>query len=214
VWPEFQQIRDIPPIDSSVCIADLAAMLNRIVSFPRSFLWAVLFVASAAYPEEKVMLCHYPPGNPNNPQNILVGEAAVNAHLRHGDQAGPCPDGCQVDPSICDDGNSCTSDSCDANAVCLQEPVNCDDSDFCTDDSCDPVAGCTYSPTTTPPEAGEVSCNDGLDNDCDRMVDAADSDCAGFCGDGIVQPPEQCDDGNPNPFDGCDRCIIVDITPD
>ena len=34
------------------------------------------------------------------------------------------------------------------------------------------------------------------------------------CGDGIVQPPEECDDANDNPFDGCDRCILVDTTPD
>jgi cysteine-rich repeat protein len=30
----------------------------------------------------------------------------------------------------------------------------------------------------------------------------------------VVQPDEQCDDGNDNPFDGCDGCILVDITPD
>jgi cysteine-rich repeat protein len=159
-------------------------MLKRI-------LFAVLFVASASYADEKVTLCHYPPGNSNNPQNIVVGEAAVAAHLRHGDQIGACPSGCQVDPSICDDGNACTSDSCDANGVCVSEPVNCDDSDSCTVDSCDPVAGCVYSP-----------------------VDAPDSDCPGFCGDGILQAPEGCDDGNDNPFDGCDDCIIVDIGPD
>ena len=105
-------------------------MMKRIASFPRGVLFSVLFVASAAYAEEKVTLCHYPPGNPNNPQNILVGEPAVYAHLRHGDQVGPCPSGCQVDPSVCDDGNACTSDSCNANAVCVQEPVDCDDGDF------------------------------------------------------------------------------------
>jgi cysteine-rich repeat protein len=187
-------------------------MLKRIAICCRVFLPAVL-LASAAYAEERVTLCHYPPGNSNNPHNIVVGDAAVNAHLRHGDQIGPCPTGCQVDPSICDDGNACTSDSCDENTVCVQEPVNCDDSDFCTDDWCDPVTGCSYSQTATPPQVREFSCSDGLDNDCDGTVDAADSDCA-RCGDGIVRPPEQCDDGNDNPFDGCDDCIFVDTNPD
>ena len=187
-------------------------MLKRIAFFLPVVLSAVL-VVSAANAEEKIALCHYPPGNPNNPQNIVVGEAALKAHLRHGDLIGACPAGCQVDSSVCDDGNACTSDSCAANGACVQEPVNCDDSDFCTDDRCDPVAGCTYSRTATPPEVREVSCHDALDNDCDGLVDAADSDCS-FCGDGIVQPPEQCDDANPNPFDGCDRCRLVDITPD
>jgi cysteine-rich repeat protein len=195
-------------------MADLDAMLKRMAAFRHVCLSAVLVVASAAFAQEKVTLCHYPPGNSNNPQNILVGQAAVDAHLRHGDQIGPCASGCQVDPSICDDGNACTSDSCDANGVCVQEPVNCDDSSFCTVDSCDPVAGCIDSPTGTPPETREVSCSDAFDNDCDGSVDAADSDCAGFCGDGIVQPPEECDDGNDNPFDGCDQCVVIDTTPD
>lgn len=187
-------------------------MLKRTPFFLRVSLSAV-FVASAAYADEKVTVCHYPPGNPGNPHNIVVGAAALNAHLRHGDHVGTCPTGCEVDPSGCDDGNACTSESCDANGVCVQEPANCDDSDFCTDDSCDPAAGCSYSPTATPPQVPEVSCNDSLDNDCDGAVDAADSDCW-RCGDGILQPPEQCDDGNTNPFDGCDDCFIVDINPD
>ncbi|MCK5063173.1 MAG: DUF4215 domain-containing protein, partial [Candidatus Aenigmarchaeota archaeon] len=43
------------------------------------------------------------------------------------------------------------------------------------------------------------------------------SDCpAGpYCGDGIVQSPEQCDDGNDNNTDGCtDQCIIEDCGDD
>jgi cysteine-rich repeat protein len=35
-----------------------------------------------------------------------------------------------------------------------------------------------------------------------------------ICGDGLLQPGEECDDGNDNPYDGCDECRIVDITPD
>jgi cysteine-rich repeat protein len=34
------------------------------------------------------------------------------------------------------------------------------------------------------------------------------------CGNGVVEEAEQCDDGNTNPFDGCDTCVIVDTTPD
>jgi len=35
--------------------------------------------------------------------------------------------------------------------------------------------------TCTPTEAFEVSCSDGLDNDCDGAVDANDTDCQGTC---------------------------------
>jgi cysteine-rich repeat protein len=33
------------------------------------------------------------------------------------------------------------------------------------------------------------------------------------CGNGVVEGTEECDDGNTNPFDGCDECILVDINP-
>jgi cysteine-rich repeat protein len=287
----------------------------------RRTLWllsmALLASAETARADKKVTLCHLPPGNPANPQTISVGEAAVAAHLAHGDQLGACQLTC---PASCDDGNLCTSDSCGANGQCqhslvscedgvvctrdacdpavgcLRLPndglscddgndctsadacagtvcrgtaiadccagdadcddrdpctedacflgrcqnslrncavenkclagfcnanaqgacetteVSCDDSNVCTDDACDPVFGCTHSATLTPPEPSEVSCADTADNDCDGNVDSADPDCF-RCGDGVIQTGEQCDDGNDNPFDGCDRCILVDITP-
>lgn len=41
--------------------------------------------------DEKVTICHIPPGNPGNAKTITVGASAVNAHLGHGDTLGPCP---------------------------------------------------------------------------------------------------------------------------
>jgi hypothetical protein len=47
--------------------------------------------------EEKVTICHYPPGNPANVQVITVGASAVPAHVaNHGDglfNNGPTPCG-------------------------------------------------------------------------------------------------------------------------
>ena len=40
--------------------------------------------------EAKVFVCHVPPGNPENPVTIEVGESAVPAHLAHGDTEGEC----------------------------------------------------------------------------------------------------------------------------
>ena len=40
--------------------------------------------------EVKVVLCHVPPGNPENPLTIEVDESAVPAHLAHGDTEGEC----------------------------------------------------------------------------------------------------------------------------
>jgi hypothetical protein len=42
----------------------------------------------------KVTLCHIPPGNPANAQTITVGQAAVAAHLAHGDYLGECHTAC------------------------------------------------------------------------------------------------------------------------
>lgn len=40
--------------------------------------------------EAKVLVCHVPPGNPENPHTVEVGESAVPAHLAHGDTEGAC----------------------------------------------------------------------------------------------------------------------------
>src|SRR5678815_4534756 len=71
-----------------------------------SLSFALLALPAAASAEKRVTVCHLPAGNPGNPQTISVGEAAVHAHLAHGDELGPCVAGCT---SGCDDGNLCTS---------------------------------------------------------------------------------------------------------
>ncbi|MGM0649129.1 MAG: DUF7619 domain-containing protein [Bacteroidota bacterium] len=38
----------------------------------------------------KILVCHTPPGNPENPQTICISPNAVPAHLAHGDCVGPC----------------------------------------------------------------------------------------------------------------------------
>ena len=41
--------------------------------------------------QEKVAICHRPPGNPENEYTIFVSENAVPAHEAHGDTRGLCP---------------------------------------------------------------------------------------------------------------------------
>ncbi len=43
-------------------------------------------------PQEKVTICHVPPGNPSNAHTITVGAPALAAHLAHGDTKGVCPE--------------------------------------------------------------------------------------------------------------------------
>ena len=39
-------------------------------------------------PDNKVLICHVPPGDPSDFHTIRVGEKAVAAHLAHGDYDG------------------------------------------------------------------------------------------------------------------------------
>ena len=38
----------------------------------------------------KISICHLPPGNPNNKQDLEIATAALDAHLSHGDWLGAC----------------------------------------------------------------------------------------------------------------------------
>jgi hypothetical protein len=47
--------------------------------------------APAQSGEDKVTICHFPPGNRENAHTIVVGASAVPAHLElHGDTLGEC----------------------------------------------------------------------------------------------------------------------------
>ena len=44
----------------------------------------------AGYGYGIVVICHIPPGNPDNAHTLTVGASAVSAHLAHGDTLGQC----------------------------------------------------------------------------------------------------------------------------
>jgi hypothetical protein len=159
-----------------------------------------LLLAGAAAADNKVKVCHVPPGNPSNFQTITISENALQAHLSHGDLAGECSAHCS---QLCDDGNACTVDACDASGHCAAShpPVNCDDGNLCTTDTCNPATGCSSVPRT---------CTDSnlcTINSCDPLT--------GAC----IFPPVACDPGEtcnpangtcePNGVDECasDPCV-------
>jgi cysteine-rich repeat protein len=84
----------------------------------------------------------------------------------------------------CDDGNACTNDACQPGVGCTHTTVNCSDSNGCTDDRCDPAAGCQH------PLAAK----------CIAPLLAGLLDT---CGDGHLDPGEECDDGNTRSGDCC-----------
>ena len=106
---------------------------------------ALLLPGSAAAAQDKVKVCHRPPDNPLNYHTITISPKALADHLAHGDIVGECQFACE---QLCDDGDKCTihvgvwnsrAQRCDCSNA---GPVNCDDGNACTTDSCDPATGC------------------------------------------------------------------------
>jgi hypothetical protein len=65
----------------------------------------------------------------------------------------------------CDDGDACTtSDACSAGNCVGGPPLNCEDDDLCTNDDCNPATGCTHT---------AVCCDDGdpcTDDTCNPIT--------------------------------------------
>jgi cysteine-rich repeat protein len=121
----------------------------------------------------------------NTPDDGLCDNGVFCDGIELCDPVSDCQPGTPVD---CDDGVSCTDDSCDeVNDVCANDPndLNCpDDGLFCTGiEFCDAVISCSF--TGDPCGVGTI-CNEAAGT-CDRVPG---------CGDGFVDPGEDCDDGN------------------
>ena len=100
----------------------------------------------------------------------------------------------------CDDGDACTTADACAQGACRGGPaLSCDDGNVCTDDACDPASGCTHANNTR-------SCNDG------DACTTSDACSQGACRGG---PALSCDDGNVCTDDACDPasgCIHANNT--
>ncbi len=124
--------------------------------------------------------------------------------------AGTCQAGT---PPNCDDGVSCTVDSCDeVGDTCVNTPDDnlCDDGLFCNGaETCDPVNDCQAG---TPPNCDDGvgctidSCNEGTDS-CDNLPSDPLCDDGLFCnGAETCDPVLDCQAGtDPCPGDTCDE---------
>jgi hypothetical protein len=81
-----------------------------------SFISPILVFAGDDHKEShKIVICHLPPGNPENIQTIEIDEHSLDTHLGHGDYVGECgevvtpPD---TDPIVCDTGFHLVDNAC------------------------------------------------------------------------------------------------------
>ena len=131
-------------------------------------------------------------------------------------QNGACGDGIRHPEVACDDGKRISGDGCrDTSRIdpavcdnCRVDPgEKCEDGNALNDDAC--VSGCALAGCGD----GYVhefveQCDDGSANGTDG--DGCSSDCmlvmtpsGPQCGDGKLEPPEVCDDGNQSNTDSC-----------
>ncbi len=88
----------------------------------------------------------------------------------------------------CDDQSACTTDDTCSDGVCVGGPApDCDDANICTDDGCDPDIGCLHLANNDP-------CDDG--SECTTSDTCADKACVGGAA-------PNCDDANVCTQDSC-----------
>jgi cysteine-rich repeat protein len=113
-----------------------------------------------------------------------------------------CGDGdVQEDEETCDDGNNVNGDGCDE--FCEVELPYCGDS-ICNDGNdatCEPDGAVDFICSNNQ-KVGEME--DGV------CRTSGQYECT-YCGDGVKQPVEECDDGNRENGDGCNEfCVVED----
>ncbi len=103
--------------------------------------------------------------------------------------------GCDADGSLCTNNDLCTAGVCKAGS-----PLDCDDKNTCTTDSCNVTKGCLHA--NLPDKTGCMAGSWCIAN----AQGVAQCVKAPNCGDKVIDPGEECDDGNQTASDGCTLC--------
>ena len=118
--------------------------------------------------EQRVVLCHVPSGNPDNPHAITVGAPAVDAHLAHGDYLGECDGSDAEEESDGDDDGVGDGDANDDDPGGVDEDGTDGEEDDDADDNAKADGGDAEAETS---EADDPDDDDGTDSGEDDDAD-------------------------------------------
>lgn len=95
-WSTGDTTQDITVCPTVTTVFSVAADASGCLSEEDS---VTVFVADSlcGNNNNKVVICHIPPGNPSNAHEICISANAVLTHLAHGDYLGPCADSLLID---------------------------------------------------------------------------------------------------------------------
>jgi hypothetical protein len=117
--------------------------------------------------------------------------------------------------AVCDDGSVCTlGDICSGGSCQAGKPVQCNDGNPCTSDSCDPKTGCVAPANSDPCSDGNActsadSCSAGACKG--QSVNCDDNDA---CTNDYCDPASGCQHPGPSGFKGCGKqCVSVLTDP-
>ncbi|MFT5429672.1 MAG: hypothetical protein ACI9OJ_000344 [Myxococcota bacterium] len=127
------------------------------------------------------------------------------------DSCNPDTGDCVNTPTVCDDGDACTAEACNTTTgECdAGEAKDCSDADLCTDDTCDAQTGnCLNTPKVC---EDEDPCTE---NSCDD--DTGNCEFTNECDDGVACTDDNCVDGcesTPKVCDDGDLCTTDSCDP-
>ncbi len=190
------------------------------------------FDADAPPGSLNVSLGMFKPGTPASVSASIVGPAGPppvcgDSVVEGGEECDPPGNGCDAECQwICGDGIAHPpAEPCDSGGVntagCDSDctPVECGDghTNTAAGEACDDAgdsANCDG-------DCSAVSCGDGYINEaageeCDPPGPNCDASCQRIpmCGDGVIDPGEQCDDGNNVSGDGCSATCVSEYNDD
>ena len=171
-----------------------------------AFVWAAAIAGTASADANKVTICHIPPGNPANYQQITVAPAAVPAHLAHGDfilTTGSCATDCNVNTTLC----NTPPDHCHQAGTCVASTGLCEfplqpdftackgmdglSCDSCQDGACISVSSCAGVLNISTPNGQYDYCSPANGGNCtEETVTCPPPPASSY--NNSTSPPTQC----------------------